>query len=239
MRDLVLTVIVLGALPLCFARPYVGVLVWSWLGFMNPHRLAWGFAQTLPFSEYVAIATLLGLLFTRDRRAIPREREVWLLLALWIEFALSMPVALYPDLAWPDLKQVSKIFLMVFVALMVTQDRTRLRYLLLVTSLSIGFYGLKGGIWGLATGGANKVLGPDGSFIGDNNGLSLGLNMTLPLLFFLAREEQRRWVRWLLRATFVFSVVSVLLTYSRAGFLGLVVVGIALLMRTRWKYLAI
>ena len=44
MRDIIVTLAVFGLLPLILRRPWLGVLAWSWLGFMNPHRLTWGFA---------------------------------------------------------------------------------------------------------------------------------------------------------------------------------------------------
>ncbi|MGH7311427.1 MAG: putative O-glycosylation ligase, exosortase A system-associated, partial [Candidatus Rokuibacteriota bacterium] len=78
----------------------------------------------------------------------------------------------------------------------------------------------------------------EGSFIGDNNGLALGLIMIVPLLYFLARDEPRRWLRGVLRITLVMSIAAVPFTYSRAGFLGLVVVLFMLIGRTRWKWFA-
>ena len=44
MRDILVTVLVFGMLPLILWRPWIGILVWSWLGYMNPHRQTWGFA---------------------------------------------------------------------------------------------------------------------------------------------------------------------------------------------------
>jgi probable O-glycosylation ligase (exosortase A-associated) len=238
-RDLIMIGLVGASLPIAVVRPYVGVLVWTWLGFMNPHRLTWGVAWDLPFAQVVAVATLLGLLFTRDRARIPWMTEPVLLGAFWVLTALSTVLAVYPEHAWIAFQQFSKILLMMFVTIVLCQDRQKFRLLLLVAAISIGFYGFKGGIFGIATGGAHMVMGPERSFIGDNNGLGLALNMTLPLLFFMAREEPRRWLRLGLRATFCLSIISVLLTYSRGNFLGLVVVLSMLLMKTRWKLLAV
>ena len=39
MRDLLLLAVILPMVPLCAARPWIGVLVWSWLGGLNPHRV--------------------------------------------------------------------------------------------------------------------------------------------------------------------------------------------------------
>lgn len=239
-RDIVLAGIVFGSLPFCFKRPYFGILVWSWLSFMVPQRLSWGFAYDMPFAQIVAIPTLIGLLVTKERRPIPVVLESVLLAAFWGLTLLTTVFAWYPADAWSDVELFSKILFMTFVTIALVQDRVKLRYLLMVEALSIGFYGLKGGLWSLTTGGASgMVLGPDGSFIGDNNGLALGLNMTLPILFFVAREEQRIWVRKLLHAVFFFTILAVIFTYSRSGFLGLIVVLLALVARSRWKVYAI
>ena len=67
-RDIILVILIVGLLPLCFFRTWIGLLVWTWMAFMNPHRLTWDFAYSLPFSEWVAMATLGGLVFSSDRR---------------------------------------------------------------------------------------------------------------------------------------------------------------------------
>jgi putative inorganic carbon (HCO3(-)) transporter len=84
MRDYVLTAFVFALVPVCFARPWLGILTWYWLGLMNPHRLTWEFAYTMPFAMLVGGATLLGVFFARDRRPIPWERELLLTALLMV-----------------------------------------------------------------------------------------------------------------------------------------------------------
>ena len=43
MRDIFVTLVVFGSLPLILWRPFYGIIMWTWLGYMNPHRMAWGF----------------------------------------------------------------------------------------------------------------------------------------------------------------------------------------------------
>jgi probable O-glycosylation ligase (exosortase A-associated) len=236
-RDLVLNLIVFAALPVAFARPWIGVLVWSWLGLMNPHRLTWGFSYTMPFALMVAVATLAGLVFTKDRRPLPRTRELYLLIALWALFVLSTLGALYPDDAWVQLDKVSKILLMTFVGLMLLQDEHKLRGLIWVIAMSVGFFGLKGGIWALRTGGTEQVLGPPDSFIEGNTEIGLALNMVLPLLIFLRREESRWWLRSLLTAMVAFSAVAIVFTYSRGAVVGLAVVLVMLVLKSRARFM--
>ena len=63
MRDIFVTLIVFGTLPFIFKRPYIGILLWGWLAYMNPHKLSWGFAHEFPFSKIVALVILVALLF--------------------------------------------------------------------------------------------------------------------------------------------------------------------------------
>jgi probable O-glycosylation ligase (exosortase A-associated) len=219
-----LTLFVLAMLPICLGRPWIGVLMWCWLGYMNPHRLTWSFTYAMPFAMMVAIPTLAGLLVAKDRRPIPWTRETYLLATLWGLFVLTTVFAMDQEYAWDYLFKVSKILLFVFVTLMLFQDRGRLRKLLLVIALSIGFFGLKGGIWAIATGGANRVMMPEDSMLGGSNGAGLALNIALPMLLYLAREEKNVWLRRLLQVTFLFSVPAVLFTYSRGALLGLAAV---------------
>jgi probable O-glycosylation ligase (exosortase A-associated) len=238
-RDILLTVVVFGSLPICFLRPWIGMLVWSWIGYMNPHRLAWGFARNIPFAFMVAMAVMFGFLFTKDRYSLPRTREVFLLLLLWGTFFLSTLFAVYPQDAWEHLNKVSKILLMTFMTLLLLQETKKVKMLLWVIALSIGFFGLKGGIWGVLTGGQNMVLGPPNSFISGNTEIGLAMNMVLPLLLFLRRETNRPWLRHVLLAIFVFSIIAILITYSRGALLGLAVVLSVLFLKGRGKVIVL
>ncbi len=70
MRDLILLGMVLAALPFACRHTWVGVLLWTWISIMNPHRLAWGFAMNMPFAAMAAGATVISLF-------IPRTRCAW------------------------------------------------------------------------------------------------------------------------------------------------------------------
>lgn len=238
-RDLLVTGSVLVSLPFCVARPWIGVLVWSWLAYMNPHRHTWGFAHDFPFSALVALATLVGFVFTTDRKPFVSNRETLALGALWGWFAVTSFFAFYPEPAWEKFLEISKILLMAIIVIPLFQDRRKLRILLLVIAGSLGFYGLKGGLFVLATGGQWMVLGPPSSFFEANTELALVLNMSLPILLYLAREEERRWRRRLLWAAFFLTMLAVPFTYSRGGVLGLAVVLAVLFLKARRRLVLI
>ncbi len=232
-RDVALLIAVLALLPACIVRPWVGVLVFAWLGYMNPHRLTWGFAYHTPFAMIVAIATLVGYLFTAERRPFVWSREVVTILALWLWFGVTTLLAVYPEPAREKFFEFSKMMMMVMLAVPLFQDRRKFRLLLVVIAASLGFYGVKGGLFVLQTGGHWMVLGPPETFFEANTELALVLNMALPLFLYLAREELHPWRRRALWASFFLTLLAVPFTYSRGGILGLGVILSILFLRAR------
>jgi probable O-glycosylation ligase (exosortase A-associated) len=216
-RDLLVTLIVFVALPFALARPWTGILLWSWLGYMNPHRLSWGFAYDFPFAQAAAIATLVGLAFTRDRRGLPLNgvTTTWLLFLAWM--TLTTFVALNPEDAWPGWEKVMKIQLFTLLTIFLIRTRERVLALVWVIALSLGFYGVKGGLFVFRSGGEWQVWGPPGTFIEDNNALALAIIMTLPLLWFLFKQHQHRGLRWGIAGAMLLSCASILGSHSRGA----------------------
>ena len=50
MRDLIVFLFVMAMMPTAFRRPYLGMLLFSWLAYMRPQDLCWGFARTMRLS---------------------------------------------------------------------------------------------------------------------------------------------------------------------------------------------
>lgn len=246
MRDLVILAFILGSAPVCLFNPFYGVLMWTWIAYFNPHRYAWGIAYDFPVAQVIAVPTLLGILFVRKLNRQILTRETILLLLLWSWFAFTMFYATrVPAFAghvadgMDQLKQVSKILLMTLATVLLVTSTKRLKYLLLVIALSFGVRALFGAIFAFQTGGEFRVYGPEASFIEDNNAFALALDMALPMLFFLAREEDNRLLRKSLYVAFGCSVVCVIFTYSRGGLLGLAVALGVIAIKTRRKFLSI
>ncbi len=221
MRDIAVTLAVFGCLPFVFRRPWLGILVWSWLGFMNPHRLAWGFSTSLPFAMIVAMVTLVAMFMSREPKKLPWTREAVVMLVFLGWMLITSSVAMFPDEAWPQFEKVAKIFFMIFIAMMLINNRERLHWLVVTIALSIGFYGVKGGIFTVMTGGAHHVRGPAGTFIDGNNEIGLALVITIPLLYYVSQQMTRPYLRYGLIAAMVLCALAALGTQSRGAMLAL------------------
>jgi probable O-glycosylation ligase (exosortase A-associated) len=219
-RDLILAVIILGSIPFAFLKPHVGVYLWYWVGFMNPHRFTWGFMYSFPVALCMGAGTIIGSLFVRKKAPILQAPETILLLALMALFTFNTIFALFAT-AWPEWEKFIKVLVMTFVTVMLMDTRPKLRMLLVVVVLSIGIMAAHGAIWGVVTGAQYRLWGPPGSSLEDNNAMGLALNMTIPLALFLSRTEPRKRDRLAFFAIGIFSMFGVILTYSRGGLLGL------------------
>jgi len=236
MRDIVLTAVIFATLPFILWRPHIGILVWTWIGFMNPHRLTWSFAYDMPFAMIVALVTLVGLLMSREPKKVPWTRETILLLIFLVWVLLTTMYAIYPELAWPHLNQFWKILLMVYVTMILMQSKERIDQLVWVIALSIGFYGVKGGIFTIVHGGVFHVRGPEGSFIGGDNEMGLALIMTIPLLRYLQLSSGSFWLRGVLTIMMVLCAVATVGSQSRGALVGLVAMSGFLWLKSRNKF---
>lgn len=233
MRDIALALLIFGMLPFVLTRPYVGLLVWSWLGYMNPHRLCYGFAVSFPWVQMIAIATLASWLFSKESKKIPWSAVSVLLAVFLLWTGLTTFHAMVPDSAWATWQEFAKVLVMVFVTLILVNGRERMHWLVWMIVVSLGFYGVKGGLFTILRGGVNHVLGPPNSFIADNNALALALCMTLPLMRYLQLHSSWKLVRLGLALGMLLTGVAILGTYSRGGLIGLAVVAGALFLKSR------
>lgn len=237
MRDIVVTLLVFGTLPFILRRAWFGIIVWTWLGFMNPHKLCWGFARELPFAYVVALTTLFGMLLSREPKKIPWTRESVTLALFILWMTVTTFFAVRPEFAWLQLEKVAKIQFMIFVAMMLITNRYRLHVLVWTIAVSIGFYGVKGGIFTIVHGGVFRVQGPEGTFFGGNNETGLALAMTIPLLYYLYRETRRAVVRWGVVAAIFLTSVAAIGTQSRGALLGMGTMAVLLWWKSRHKIL--
>ena len=236
MRDLLVTGIVLGVLPFVFRHAWIGVLLWTWISIMNPHRLAWGFAYSAPFAALAGGATLIALMTTKDPVRLPKAPAVTVLILFILWMCLTTAFAMFPGDSLVQLEKVLKIQLMTLVALAVIHHKQAILLFVWVNAMSLGFYGLKGGLYTIETGGGGRVWGP-GGFIGGNNEVGLAILVAIPLLYFLYLITEHKWIRRGLIVTMLLSAVAVLGTQSRGAFLAIAVMSVVLWWRAPNKAL--
>ncbi len=232
---LILTLFTLAAAK-ALQAPHIGVYLMSWVGYMNPHRVVpWSFVYSLPFAAMAFAVTVIGYIFYKEKPknwfATPLVYIV--LMLLWS--VVCTYNGFFPDYAENELLRFFKIQLIIFLTVMIIRSKEQIIYLVWVIYLSIGFYGTKGGVFTLLTGGEHRVWGPSGSFIEGNNEVGLALLIILPLGYFLFQQYSNKWIKAGLVMSMLLMTISVVGTQSRGAFLALICVGIFLWYKSRSK----
>jgi len=237
MRDIAITLVILGTIPVVLRYPWIGVLVFAWVSIFSPHRFAWGFAYGFSFAMAIGVTTMISMLINWKQVRFPVNVITVLIILLPIWMSVTTLFALEPSEANVKWETVMKVFAFVLVAASLLHTRKQLEAMLWVVVLSIGFYGVKGGIFTLLVGGGEKVYGPPGeSFLSDNNGISVALIMTIPLMYYLTTVVSSRWIRWGMFATMLLSGMAVLGSQSRGAFLTVLAMLLFLWLKSQKKF---
>lgn len=237
MSDLLILSIIGVATVWSLWRPWIGAVLFAWVSLMSPHvQFGWRAADA-PVATGIAACTLVGLVFTRQKQTPMVGSPAWAILFFTLWICLTLPFSFFFDDSLPLWERSMKIFLMIFVTLMLIDDKRKLHWLIWTLAFSIGFYTVKGGLFTLMTGGNYRVWGP-GGFIGGNNELALAGVMTIPLLRYIQLQMTHKWARRAMGGALVLSVATVLGSYSRGAFLALSVMGLVIWMKGRHKAVA-
>jgi probable O-glycosylation ligase (exosortase A-associated) len=217
-----------------FQAPFYALLFYVGNAYFRPDVWEWtGLISRLNISFYSGALVLLTTLFGRQRFVL--NGPVLLLFTFLCHALLSTLFSTYFDYSWPYWAEFLKAIVITYLMVVLVTDLARLRLLFLVMVLALGLLQAKQGWYYLVSPpswGSNTNPIP---FLGDNNGVAVGMLMLVPLAAYLAQTTEYKWAQrfyWFLLIGCLFRALS---TYSRGGFLACAALGGMYLFRTRQK----
>ena len=230
MRDIIVMIGFLGLLPLCFTRPFIGILIWTWFSVMNPHRETFGFAYAFQFNIIIAISTFIGYLISNEKFKPTLNIGVFTMFTWFFWTMITTLYALHPVQSWLFFMDIPlKVYIYIAMLVLLVNREERLIAMLWMIIISLGYYGVRVGLVGILEGGKNigvsDNFGPTATMIQDRNHLAVALCMCLPLIHYLAKYSSELFVRRILWGTLILTVIAVLVSYSRGGWICLIFVG--------------
>ena len=209
---------------------FYALLFYLWNAYFRPEFWVWSnilFSFNLSFiiGVYLVGVTLLSF------QSFVFNGRVALLMAFAGQTLLSTVMSENADVSWIYFNEFAKALLVSYLIVVLVDDVKKLRLTLAVIGLSLGFEAAKQGwvVWMLNPGAANQNPHP---FLGDNNGVALGMMMLVPVLSALAQTATKRWAKYMWGIFAVGVFMRGLSTYSRGGFLCAGVVGLFYLIRS-------
>jgi probable O-glycosylation ligase (exosortase A-associated) len=139
MRDIAIVSFIFAMVPVMIKKPWIGVMMWVWISVMTPHAFGWGFAPQFRVALVAGIATLIGLVVTRDRVKFPLNGTTVLLIVFSLWMTVTLIYAFRFTAALGRWEEVMKMLTFVFVVASVLHTRKHVEVLLWVIVFSVGF----------------------------------------------------------------------------------------------------
>jgi probable O-glycosylation ligase (exosortase A-associated) len=214
-------------------KPFNALVVFTIILLLAPQN--W-----VPATEHLRIALLSGVYAVActlwecwSQHESPNlSREILVCFALPAWAFLTMPLSYWPGGSLNTLTTLYIKAVIVFwlLASIVTTKR-RLEVLttvLILCTVPLAFTAIKHYVTGTYMGGTivSRILGYDSGLTGNPNDLALMLNLLLPIALALLLNAKKTSHRVLYLVIIAMDAVAVILTFSRAGFLGLCALGL-------------
>ncbi|HEV7268361.1 MAG TPA: putative O-glycosylation ligase, exosortase A system-associated [Falsiroseomonas sp.] len=236
MRSYIFIAFYSAMLPLAFVQPFVGALLWCWIAFMNPHREVWGFATNLPYATIVFVATVIACVLAREPKKLAANGVTIGLIVFAALITLTSLTSIGdPSETWRLWERTMKTILGALLVASLLTSRERIHALVWLMAISLGFYGVKGGIFTLMTGGGFMVLGPSDSMISDRNHVAVGLLVAVPLMNYIRMQSAHRLVQFGIMGAMGLTVMAAIGSQSRGALLALAATAAVLWWRSRGK----
>ena len=221
-------VITLGLVPMAFMDGFIAFLLWIFTTVMSPGNYLYGFMLSFRFVfVFAGIAVLLLILGrVKDRGKFQWNASTVMLLLFVLHALLSSVFALRPNVLLEiRIETFWKGMALALMAPLFLSSRWRVHLTLVVLALGLGLHAVVDGLKVLVSGGAHNVIGVPNSSMSDNNLYALGMAMLLPLLMYLYRYSAIKYAKWAAGVGVLLTIMTIIGTNSRGGFLALAVVG--------------
>ena len=175
----------------------------------------------------IALALFVPTQYALEARLTAPLREVHLVLLLALIGAIGIPLAISPSDAWQTFSGTFIRCVVIFIVIVnVVRTPLRLRWLLYL-AIAVGIWLSVGAIndyrLGLMTVEGYRVAGRGGGIFGNSNDMALFLVSLVPIAIALALRSRGILVKIACGLTTALMMLAVSLTYSRGGFIGLMV----------------
>lgn len=234
-RTAIVLVCCLIGLGAALRSRFGALLFYIWIAFFRPQDWVWIDIEFLRLSLVSAFLLVVPSLATFRWPNVTHRLSLGS--AAFVVFAfLGYQAAIEPDVSWYWTTYLAILVLVSMFLITLVDTPQRFVVITTVISGSFAFYSAKAGLNALLAGGTRYSAGLSGAF-SDSNAYALGAVMIIYLLLFVAQNAAHKWVRrtaWVAAPLTAMTVVS---TFSRAGFLTMVVSGLVFILLQRRRAL--
>jgi probable O-glycosylation ligase (exosortase A-associated) len=241
MKDLIFLLMFLPFVILALRNPFIGLCGWIWTIMAIPNNMLWGFASDIRFTYVIALATIIGMIFDKDPFRKPLFNGLFVLMVLFLlQCAISNTFTLGTGVAsWAVWSDFFKAILFSGLCMMLLTTKNRIETFLIVLLLGAGFNIFFEGLKFLVSLGNYKIIGIQNSMMTDNNLFALAILMVLPLYMYMIPQARHKYLKLGFTGLAGLAAVCVIGSFSRGGFVGLLIVGWRIFLKVKRKFVFI
>ena len=213
--------------------PFYALLFFIGNAYFRPEDWVWNdYVASLRLSLISGAYLVLASLYSRQRFVWnSRIALLWLFLFHTLLSTLGSEHFVHSWGYWTDFL---KTIIITYLIVVLVDDFSKFRLVLIVMSLALGAEQARQGWLYLLTSpgweNSNHV-----AFLGDNNGVTVGMLMLVPIIGLLGQTTKNKWTKGCFLLLFIGCLYRALSTYSRGGFLAAVAMGGFWWLRTQHK----
>jgi len=234
LRSLFVVAVMVPGVYFALRNRFAALLLYIWFGLFRPQDWLWIDVTDLRLSLLLGVMLVLpsfmGGIWPNLTHPLSVGTFAFLMTGLVAQFG-----AVDPDVGWEWIDFQTRLTLISLMTVTLITTRQRMVLAVAVVGGSLGFHAAKAGFASMLGGGVRFYDGLAGAFP-DNNGYALVTVMVMPLLLATAQnltEARWKWVRRGFYAAVGLCGITVVSTFSRGGFLALVVAMLAYIMLER------
>lgn len=206
---------------------YVGVLLFVLVYCTRPGEWFPGM-YAFPFAKLTGVLAILGFLFTVfvERRGVLKlPAEMVCLLALFMQFCLAVPFAVWRGGSFAVVSEFWKVVLVALIIVLTVNTLPRLRKLIFVQTASVAVISLMSLVgFGERTYGREsyRIGGAIGGIFQNPNDFAWAIALVFPSCLYFMLRRRNPFVKLFWISAMVVLAIALLKTYSRGGLISLI-----------------
>jgi probable O-glycosylation ligase (exosortase A-associated) len=212
------------ALAAAFKSPLGALNAYIWFALFRPQEWVWANVSQFRFSLILGVILIVRSVIDSKLPNLSHRNTI-AIFGVLLTALVAQQGAAAPEIGWRWLDFLARLTLVTLLLVSIIDTPRRLLFTVMTVATSFGYHCTKAGIASAIGGGLQFYAGLSGAFL-DNNAYAVGAVMVLPMLWTAGRNIPEHWrFRRLLTygyyLTVPFSILAVISTFSRSGFLAL------------------
>lgn len=237
MRVVLTLLITFIGIAASFRDAFFGLLTYTFWSYTYPEKVTWGLLPMGKLSFVTGLVVVIATI-TQKKRLFSKNTKIVPLAIFWFFCLMGMSTAGFTEISAWQFQFFTRVIIISFIITVLVDDIKKFKYYLWAMAIFIGLVAAQSGFRGMLAGQSGGASEGFGGVIDDRNFMAVLLCSVIPIVFYFGNAQSDKRLRLLLRFTLFGDLLALILTYARAGFLGIAAIGFFVFLKIKRKFLS-